>query len=101
MSSFHSQAGKDKEAMDEDYHKALEQIFPYGYRCCAFKHNIYGDQPGIPDVMPDSTDPLPPEFFANLGCPLAPTAIEAKAIEVHLGVVVKDLVEVAVAEEQG
>ena len=43
VSSLHSQAGKDKEAMEEDYHKALEQIFAYGYGCCAFKHNIYGD----------------------------------------------------------
>ena len=32
-----------------------------------FKHSICGDQPGIPDGMPDSTDPLPPKFFANLG----------------------------------
>ena len=28
VSSLHSQAGKDKEAMEEDYQKALEVIFP-------------------------------------------------------------------------
>ena len=43
VSSLHSQAGKDKEAMEEDYQKALELIFAYAYRCCAFKHNICGD----------------------------------------------------------
>ena len=31
VSSLHSQAGKDKEAMEEDYQKALEVIFAYGY----------------------------------------------------------------------
>ena len=41
--SLHSQVGKDNEAIEEDYQKALEQIFSYGYRCCAFKHNICED----------------------------------------------------------
>ena len=45
MSSLHSQVGKDKEAMEEYYQKALELIFAYGYGCCVFKHNICGDQP--------------------------------------------------------
>ena len=43
VSFVQSQAGKDKEAMEEDYQKALESIFSYGYGCCAFKHNICGD----------------------------------------------------------
>ena len=38
--SLHSQAGKDKEAMEEDYQKAMVVIFSYGYGCCVFKHNI-------------------------------------------------------------
>ena len=38
ISSLHSQAGKDKEAMEEDYQKALAVIFAYDYGCCAFKH---------------------------------------------------------------
>ena len=67
VSSLHSQVGKDKKSMEEDYHTALEQIFSYGYGCCAFKHNICGDHPGIPKGMFDSTDPIPPEFFSNLG----------------------------------
>ena len=63
VSALHSQAGKDKEAMVEDYQKSLEQIFTYGYKCCAFKHGIYGDQPRILDGLPDSTEPPPPEFL--------------------------------------
>ena len=43
VSSLHSQVSKDKEAMEEDYQKALEVIFAYGYECCAFKHNICRD----------------------------------------------------------
>ena len=74
--------GKDKEAMEEDYQKALKLIFAYGYRCCVFKHNICGDQPEVPDGMPNSSDLLPPDFFVNLGCPLAPTATKVIAAEV-------------------
>ena len=33
MSSLHSQVVKEKEATEEDYYKALELIFAYGYRC--------------------------------------------------------------------
>ena len=52
VSSFHSQASKDKEAMEEDYQKALEVIFSYGYGCYVFKHNIYGDQPEMVCLTP-------------------------------------------------
>ena len=83
--------------MEEDYQKASEQIFTYSYKCCVFKHNICGDHPGIPNGMSDSVEPLPLEFFANLGCPLASTVVEAKAIEVHLGEAAKDTVEDIVA----
>ena len=34
MSSLQSQVSKDKKAMKEKYHKALEVIFAYGYGCC-------------------------------------------------------------------
>ena len=40
---LHSQVSRDKEAMEEDYQKAMELIFSYVYGCCAFKHNICGD----------------------------------------------------------
>ena len=42
--SLQSQAGKDKEAMEKEYQKALDVIFAYGYGCCVFKHNICGDR---------------------------------------------------------
>ena len=47
VSSLQSQACKDKEGMKEEYQKALEVIFAYGYSCCVFKHNIYGDRPEV------------------------------------------------------
>ena len=58
-----------------------------------FKHGIRGDRQRIPNGMPDSTDQLYLEFFANLGCPLAPTADEAKEVEVHPVEMVKDSVK--------
>ena len=68
VSSFHSQVGRDKEAMEEEYQKALEVIFAYGYGCCVFKH-IYGNYPKVPDGMSNSVDLLSLEFFSNPGCP--------------------------------
>ena len=47
-----------------------------------FKHNICGDKPKVPNIMPDSFDPLLLEFFANPRCPLVPTATEATTPEV-------------------
>ena len=70
--SLQSQDGKDKEAMEEDYQKALEVIFAYGYGCCVFKHNICGDHPEVLDSMLNSSIPLPPEFFVNPRCPHSP-----------------------------
>ena len=45
VSSLQSQVSQDKDAMEEEYHKALEVIFAYGYECCIFKHNICEDRP--------------------------------------------------------
>ena len=87
--------------MEEDYQRALEPIFVYGYRCCVFKHSLCSGLPGIPDGMLDSAHPLPTKFFVNPRCPLAPTTFEAKAIEVDIGEAVKDLVQDVVAEEHG
>ena len=99
VSTLHSQEGKDKEAMVEDYQKALEQIFTYGYGCCAFKHSIRGDRPRIPNGMLDSAHPLPPKFFENLRRPSASIVAEVKAVEVHLGKVAKDPMEGVATEE--
>ena len=67
--------------MQEDYHNALELIFTYGYECCMFKHNICGDQPEVPDSMPDSSNPLPSDFFANPKFSLVLTTTKAMTIE--------------------
>ena len=56
VSSLQSQADKDKEAMEKEYWKALKVKFAYGYGCCVFKHNIYGDHPKVPNGMPKSAD---------------------------------------------
>ena len=82
VSFLQSQAGKDKAGMEEDYQKALELIFAYGYGCCMFKHNIYDDQPKVLEGMPDSSDPLPSKFFANPRCPPVPAATKATTTKV-------------------
>ena len=101
VSSLHSQPSKDKETMVKYYHKSLEKIFVYGYGYCVFKHGIRSDRPRIMDGMPDFADPLPPEYFSNLGCPAALRPVEAKAPEIHLAKTAKDLVEGVIAKEQG
>ena len=60
VSSLLSQAGKGKETMEEEYQKALDVIFAYGYECCVVKHNIYGDHPEVLEGMLVSSDPLSP-----------------------------------------
>ena len=100
VSSLHSQAGRDKEAMEEEYHKALEVIFAYRYGCYVFKHNIYGDHPEVLDGMPDSADPLYPEVFMNPKCPFVQADAKNTSIEVHLSKAAKEPMEVAVAEDQ-
>ena len=84
VSFLQSQVGKDKEAMEEDYQKALEVIFAYGYECCMFKHNIYESQPEVLDGMPDSSNPLPLNFFTNPRFSPAPTVTEAATVKVDL-----------------
>ena len=90
MSSLHSQAGKDKESIEEDYQKALEMIFADGYGCYVFKHNICGDQPEISDGMPNSSDPLPLEFFVNPRCRPVPVATEVTVVKVDQSEAIKE-----------
>ena len=90
-SSLQSQVGKDKAAMKKDYQKALELIFAYGYERCMFKHNTCGDQPEIPDGMPNSSNPLSLECFVNPRCPPVSTATEAIITEVDHSEAAKEL----------
>ena len=75
--------------MEENYYKALHVIFSYDYGCCDFKHNICRDQPKVPNVMPDSFDPLPHEFFVSPRWPLILMATDDITAEAHLSQVVK------------
>ena len=46
VSALQAKALKEKKAMDEAYEEGFDVIFNYGYGCCAFAHNICGNQPG-------------------------------------------------------
>ena len=63
--------------MEEDYQKALELIIA-GYGCFMFKHNTCGDQPEVPNDIPDSSDPLSPEFFVNPKYPPFPEPLRPR-----------------------
>ena len=82
--------GKDKEAM-EDYQKALELFFAYGYGCCVSKHAICGDQPKVPDSMPDSSNFLPPKCLVSPSCLLVPVLFEDATAGVHCREVAEEL----------
>ena len=81
---------KDKEAIEEDYQKALELFFAYGYGCCVFKCNICGDQSEVPDGMLDFVSPLPPGFFMSPRCPLVRESSIVAATKVHHGEAVEE-----------
>ena len=101
LSSLHARASKDSEYMEEDYQGSLDLIFSYHYGCCTFKNNICGDRLDIPDDMPDSSNPLPPEFFDNSRCPLALVIDKAIDAEVSQGGAVGDSEGGVVAKEKG
>ena len=86
--------------MEEEFQKALEVIFSYGYGCCVFKHNICGDHPEVPDGIPDSVDLLLPEFFANPRCSPIQAVVEAIMTEVLLSEKTKEPMEAAAIEDQ-
>ena len=86
--------------MEEEYQKALKLIFSYGYGCCAFKHNICGDHPEVPDDMLDFADQLHPEFFVNPGCPPIQAAAEAATTEAPPSETAKEPLEAAFAEDK-
>ena len=69
LSAFQAKVTMEKKAMEEEFDASGNVIFNYGYSCYAFAHNICGSKPLIPAGMPDTTKPLPPEFFINPRCP--------------------------------
>ena len=90
LSAFWVEVSKERKASEEAFDASFDVIFNYGYDCCALEHNICGSKPGIPDKMPDTSKPLPPEFYVNPRCLLvsihveaaiAPEAITSEAVE--------------------
>ena len=69
--------------MKEDYQKALELFFAYGYGCNVFKHDICEDQPKVPDGMPDSSNFRPLKFFASPRCSHVRASSKDTAARVH------------------
>ena len=65
LSAFHEEVSKENKALDVEYDVGFKFIFIYGYGCYAFAHNICGSKPRIPAEMPNTSNPLPPEFFVN------------------------------------
>ena len=69
LSAFHEEVSKEKKALEVEYDAGFKFIFIYGYGCYAFTHNICGSKPRILAEMPNTSNPLPPEFFVNPRCP--------------------------------
>ena len=80
MCTIRAEALKEKKALEKAYEEGFDVIFNYGYGCCAFAHNICGNQPEVLDGMPDTSKPLPPGLFINPRCP--PGVAPAEAIVV-------------------
>ena len=53
----------ERKEIEEEFDASGDVIFNYGYDCCVFGHNICGSEPMILVGMPDTTKPLPLEFF--------------------------------------
>ena len=77
LSAFRAEVSKERKASEEAFVAGFDVVFNYGYGCCALQHNICGSKPGIPDRMPDTSKPLPPEFFINPRCLLVTIHVEA------------------------
>ena len=69
--AFWGKSSAKKSALEAEFDASSDLIFDYGYKCCAFAHDIRGSKRMIPTGMPDTSTPLPPEFFVNPRCPRA------------------------------
>ena len=65
LAAFQARAAAERKAMEEEFEASSDVVFNYGYGCCAFAHNICGSKPMIQAGIPDTSNPLPPEFFIN------------------------------------
>ena len=69
FAAFQAKSSAEKLALEAEFDASSDVIFDYGYGCCAFAHDIHGSKPMIPAEMPNTSTPLPPEFFVNPRCP--------------------------------
>ena len=63
FAAFREKSSAEKSTLEAEFDASSDVIFDYGYGCYAFAHNIRGSKPMIPIGMPDTSTPLPPEFF--------------------------------------
>ena len=66
--------------MEAEFDASSDVIFNYGYGCCAFAHNICRSKRMIHVGMPDTSKPLPSEFFVNPRCPSGASACPPGAV---------------------
>ena len=69
LSAFQEKATMERKAMEEEFDTSSDVIFDYSYGCCAFAHNICGSKLMILAEMPDTSKPLPLEFFYQFPMP--------------------------------
>ena len=63
--AFRAKSSAEKSTLEAEFDASNDVIFDYGYGCCAFAHDIRGSKPMILAGMPDTSMPLPSEFFVN------------------------------------
>ena len=75
FAAFRAKSSAEKSALEAEFDASSDVIFDYGYNCCAFAHDMRGSKPMIPARMPDTSTPLPPEFFVNPRCPSGSSSV--------------------------
>ena len=75
FAAFRVKSSLEKSALEAEFDVSSDVIFDYGYGCCAFAHDICGSKPMILAWMPDTSTPLPLEFFVNPRCPLGSSSV--------------------------
>ena len=66
LAAFQAKETTEREAIEAEFDASIDVIFNYGSNCCAFAHDICGSKPMIHVGMPNTSKPMPLEFFVNL-----------------------------------
>ena len=75
FAAFRAKSSAEKSTLEAEFDASSDVIFDYGYGYCAFAHDIRGSNPMIPAGMPNTSTPLPLEFFVNPRCPLGSSSV--------------------------